>query len=116
MSTDELSIQSREFAKHIVLTCRWMKGKGVEYALIDQLLRSGTSIGANIHEAKHAQSTKDFISKYEIALKECNECLYWIDLLYRTASIKKQTYSALMTECVSIQRMLAASVVKLKAN
>ena len=116
MSVNELSIQSKEFAKHIVLTCRWMKGKGVEYALIDQLLRSGTSIGANIHEAKHAQSTRDFISKYEIALKECGECLYWLDLLFSTACIKKQTYSILKAECTSLQRMLASSVIKLKAR
>lgn len=62
-----LRTKSKEFAKQIVFLCRRLKANQVEYALVNQLLRSGTSIGANIHEAQYAQGTKDFISKLEIA-------------------------------------------------
>ncbi len=69
-----------------------MKQNSVEGALINQLLRSGTSIGANNHEAQYAQGTKDFISKLEIALKECNESEYWIELLCDVKSISEEDY------------------------
>ena len=69
MSESILKEKSKAFAKDIVLLCRRLKQNNVEGALINQLLRCGTSVGANIHEAKYAQSTKDFISKFEIALK-----------------------------------------------
>ena len=72
MSDSILRDKSKEFAKRIVLLCRAMKADRIESALINQLLRAGTSIGANIYEAQYAQGTKDFISKLEIALKECN--------------------------------------------
>ena len=67
MSNSILRDKSKDFAKQIVFLCRNMKEDKVEYALINQLLRSGTSVGANIHEAQYAQGTKDFISKFEIA-------------------------------------------------
>lgn len=76
MSESTLRIKSKAFAKQIVLSCRQMRDNRVEAVLTNQLLRSGTSVGANIHEAQFAQSTKDFISKLEIALKECNESDY----------------------------------------
>ena len=72
MAESILRIKSKQFAVDIIHACREMRKK-VEYALIDQLLRSGTSVGANIHEAQFAHGTKDFISKLEIALKECVE-------------------------------------------
>jgi four helix bundle protein len=65
--------KSKDFAKNIVFLCRNMKAEHKETVLINQLLRSGTSIGANIHEAQYAQGTKDFISKLEIAQKECSK-------------------------------------------
>ena len=80
MSESILRTKSKEFAKSIVFLCRNLKSKGIESALLNQLLRSGTSVGANIHEAQYAQGTKDFISKFEIALKECNESEYWHEL------------------------------------
>ena len=73
MADSILRTKSKEFAKNIVFLCRRLKQSGVEGALINQLLRCGTSVGANVHEARYAQGTKDFISKLEIALKECNE-------------------------------------------
>ena len=65
MADSVLRIKSKEFAKDIVFLCRNLKHNGVESALINQLLRCGTSVGANVHEAQYAQGTKDFISKFE---------------------------------------------------
>ncbi len=86
MAGSILRDKAKDFAKDIVFLCRKLKQNGVESALINQLLRCGTSVGANIHEAQYAQGTKDFISKLEIALKECNESEYWLELLYETKS------------------------------
>ena len=81
MSDSVLREKSKDFAKRIIFLCRRLKEERVESPIINQLLRSGTSVGANIHEAQYAQGTKDFISKLEIALKECNESEYWLELL-----------------------------------
>ncbi len=78
MSNSILRNKSKDFAKDIIFPCRNLKQNNVEGSLINQLLRSGTSIGANIHEAQYTQGTKNFISKLEIALKECNESEYWL--------------------------------------
>ena len=76
MSNSILRDKAKDFAKNIVFLCRNMKSEHKETVLINQLLRSGTSIGANIYEAQYAQGTKDFISKLEIAQKECYETEY----------------------------------------
>ena len=76
MSNSILRDIAKDFAKNIVFLCRNMKSEHKETVLINQLLRSGTSIGANIYEAQYAQGTKDFISKLEIAQKECYETEY----------------------------------------
>ena len=73
MSDSILRDKSKEFAKQIVILCRGIKQNSRESVMTNQLLRSGTSIGANIHEAQYAQGSKDFISKFEIALKEVYE-------------------------------------------
>lgn len=114
MSESILRNKSKEFAKSIVLLCRTLKENKVEYALTDQLLRSGTSVGANIHEAQYAQGTKDFVSKLEIALKECNESEYWLELLFEVGSISKEDYDKFQKDCVELRRMLVSSVKKLK--
>lgn len=114
MTESILRTKSKEFAKSIVLLCRNMKAKNVEGTLINQLLRSGTSVGANVHEAQYAQGTKDFISKFEIALKECNESEYWLELLFEVGSISKEEFEAFQKECIELRRMLVSSVKKLK--
>lgn len=114
MSDSILRNKSKEFAKDIVLLCRTMKKNGIESALINQILRSGTSVGANIHEAQYAQGNKDFISKLEIALKECNETDYWLELLYETNSIPNETYKSFNLEVINLRRMLVSSVTTLK--
>jgi len=114
MSESILRTKSKEFAKNIVFLCRKMKQNNVESALINQLLRSGTSVGANIHEAQYAQGTKDFISKFEIALKECNESEYWIELLFDVNSISEEEYDVFQKYCTELRRMLVSSVTTLK--
>ena len=114
MAESILRIKSKQFAVDIIHACREMRKDKVEYALIDQLLRSGTSVGANIHEAQFAQGTKDFISKLEIALKECNECDYWLDILMSTQSIDTLKSSMLSAKCEEIRKILISSVNTLK--
>ncbi len=114
MADSVLRNKSKEFAKSIVFLCRKMKQNGIEGALINQLLRCGTSVGANIHEAQYAQGTKDFISKFEIALKECNESEYWLELLYETDSLNKVDFQKFQKDCIEIRRMLVSSVTTLK--
>ena len=114
MADSILRTKSKEFAKNIVFLCRRLKQSGVEFALINQLLRCGTSVGANIHEAQYAQGTKDFISKLEIALKECNESEYWIELLYETNSLAESEFKDFHNKCIELRRMLVSSVTTLK--
>ena len=114
MSDSILRNKSKEFAKSIVFLCRKLKQNDVEGALINQLLRCGTSVGANVHEAQYAQGTKDFISKFEIALKECNESEYWLELLYETNRINEVEFKSFQKECIELRRMLVSSVTTLK--
>lgn len=84
-----------------------MQGKAV---LKNQILKSGTSIGANIHEANYAQSKADFVSKLQIALKECYETEYWLKLFSKTDIINEQVYSELKNDCGKIRRVLISSI------
>ena len=114
MSESILRDKSKAFAKDIILLCRKLKQNGVEAALINQLLRCGTSVGANVHEAQYAQGTKDFISKFEIALKECNESEYWLELLFEVNSLSEQDLKYLEKNCIELRRMLVSTVTTLK--
>jgi four helix bundle protein len=87
-----------------------LKTKTKESVLTNQLLRSGTSIGANVYEAQYAQGKKDFISKLEIAQKECFETEYWLDLLFETGYIEESIYKPLQNQCGAIRRMLISSL------
>ena len=116
MANSILRTKSKDFAKDIVFLCRKLKQSGVEGSLLNQLLRSGTSIGANIHEAQYAQGTKDFISKFEIALKECNESEYWLELLYDTNSLTEADFKEFQDRCIELRRMLVATVTTIKSK
>ncbi len=116
MADSVLRDKSKKFAKDIVVLCREVKSNSHESVLSNQLLRSGTSIGANIHEAQYAQGTKDFVSKLEIAQKECFETEYWLELLHETDYISEETFSKLQNECGSIRRMLISSLKTVKAK
>jgi four helix bundle protein len=94
-------------------TCDGIKGCSV---FVNQLLRSSSSIGANLHEARYAQSRADFISKLEIALKESSETDYWLELLFCKKKLTDEQYRNLRGFCGSIRRKLIASVTTAKAN
>ena len=116
VSNSILRDRAKEFAKKMVFLCRDLKEEHKEAVLINQLLRSGTSIGANIHEAQYAQGTKDFISKLEIAQKECFETEYWLEILFETGCIEEAAYRSIQNDCGAIRRMLIASLKTVKAK
>ncbi len=116
MSESVLRDRSKQFAREIVFLCREIRTVHKESVLSNQLLRAGTSIGANLHEAQYAQGTKDFISKLEIALKECNESEYWLQLLYETGYMSDEKYKPLRNDCGAIRRMLISSVKTVKSR
>ena len=102
--------KAKDFAVEIVNLCRNIKETKRESVLTNQLLRSGTSIGANIHESKYGHGTADFIAKMQIALKECYESEYWLELLNRTGYIDENKYNRLAGTCGQIRRMLISSI------
>ncbi len=107
MSDNLLVELSIEFAVKIVKMADKIQGKGV---LKNQILKSGTSIGANIHEANYAQSKADFVSKLQISLKECYETEYWLDLFSKTNILSNEEYSELKNDCGKIRRILISSI------
>ena len=115
MKENKLVDLSMEFSVDIINLVRELRSKH-ETIIANQIGRSGTSIGANIHEAQYAQGTKDFISKFEIALKESNETGYWLELLYRTNYIDESIYKNLSSKCTSIRVLLIASCRTAKEN
>lgn len=108
--------KAKDFAVNIVNLCRSIKETKREFVLTNQLLRAGTSIGANIHESKYAHGSADFIAKMQIALKECYESEYWLELLNRTGYISDEQYKPLQNDCGSIRRMLISSINTAKQN
>ena len=104
---------SMQFAVDVVNLCESLKGKSI---LTNQLLRSGTSIGANIHEANYASSDADFISKMQIALKECYETEYWLKLFVKTNIISEAVYAKMSNDSGKIRRILISSINTAKAN
>lgn len=116
MADSVLRNKAKDFAKKAVFLCRDMKANHKESVLINQLLCSATSIGANIHEAQYAQSTNDFISKFEIAQKECYETEYWLELLFETGCLSEEEYKTFQNECGTIRRMLISSLKTIKSK
>ena len=108
---DKLREDSIELAIAVSDVCDTIKGCTV---FVNQILRSAASIGANIHEAKYAQSRADFVNKLEIALKESSETEYWLELLFRKEKLSEEQYKHLRNQCGSIRRRLIASVTTAK--
>ena len=108
MKENKLVELSMDFSVDIINLFKYLKANH-ETIISNQIGRSGTSIGANIHEAQYAQGKKEFISKLEIALKEASETGYWLELLYRTKYIDEQTFKALSSKCTSLRVMLISS-------
>ena len=115
MKENKLAELSMEFAVDIINLVRRLK-ENREAIISNQIGRSGTSIGANIHEAQYAQGKKDFISKLEIALTAASETGYWLELLHRTNYIDEQLYKSLSAKCTSLRVMLIASCRTAKEN
>ena len=115
MAESKLKSLSMEFSVDVIELVKHLKSVK-ETIISNQIGRSGTSIGANIHEAQYAQGKKDFISKLEIALKEASETGYWLELLYRTNYIDAPTFKALPPKCPPLGAMLMASCKTAKEN
>ena len=116
MKDSELRTRAKTLALKIISMCDNVdtkKGRGV---LVNQITRSVTSIGANIHEANYASSKSDFINKFHIALKECIETEYWIEMLLGSKCITEEIATELMQDCGVIRRMLVKSINTAKGN
>ena len=107
---------SYTFALRIVKLCNHLQKNKREIVMSKQLLRCGTSIGANVAESKHAQSRADFISKLTIALKEAAETDYWLRLLYDAAYLNNVEFQSIYADCKEIESILAAIVKTTKNN
>ncbi len=100
--------KSFAFAIRIVKLCKHLRATKKEYTLSKQLIRSGTSVGANVAEAQQAQSKADFVSKMSISLKEATETKYWIKLLHATDYLTENEYKSILADCVELEKILVS--------
>lgn len=107
---------SKQFAVDIINLCTDIKETRKSNVLLNQILRSGTSIGANIHEANYASSKADFINKLQIALKECYETDYWLSIFKETHIITDTEYKDMFAKCSKIRKLLVSSITTAKNN
>ena len=115
MKENVIKEKSLLFAIRIVNLYKYLTSEQKEFVIAKQLLRSGTSIGANIREAEHAQSRADFINKMNISLKEANESEYWLELLFKTGYVNQTQYESIYNDCVELNKLLI-SIVKTTKN
>ena len=108
-----LQEKSKSFALQIIRVCNEVKEKKREAVLTNQLFRSGTSVGANIREAFYAHGKADFIAKLQIALKECSESEYWLELLIESGYYDDRT---ILEQCIEVKKLLIASINTAKSN
>ncbi len=113
MAESKLRDLSTDFAVRIIKLCDTIKG---HYSLVNQLERSSTSIGANIREANYAHGKNDFVAKLQIALKECYETEYWIELFVKTEILDRENAKELYNQCGTIRRILISSINTAKKN
>jgi four helix bundle protein len=115
MKENVVKSKSFDFAIRIVNLYKFLKEKK-EFVLSKQLLRSGTSVGAMMREAEHAESKADFIHKIAIAQKECNETLYWLELLYKTEYLSKKQFSSINYDAIELMKLITSIIKKAKKN
>ena len=108
--------KSFRFAVRTVKVCKFLSEIKNEYVMSKQLLKCGTSIGANVAESRFAQSRPDFISKLSIALKEAGEAEYWLRLLYETNYLTEKQFMSLICDCEELEKLLASIVKSSKTN
>ena len=113
MAESKLRELSTDFAVRIIKLCETIKG---HYSLVNQMERSAASIGANIREANYAHGKADFIAKLQIALKECYETEYWLELFVKSSILTTEKAADLYTQCGTIRRLLIASINTAKEN
>ena len=114
MSRSVLKDKSYLFALRVVKMCRYLSAEKKEFVLSKQILRSGTSIGANVEEAFQGQSNADFIHKLSISLKEAFETNYWLRLLRDSEYLNKNESNSMLKDCEELQKLLTASIKKAK--
>lgn len=105
-----------DFSVRIVRLYNYLCDEKKEYVMSKQLLRSGTSIGANAHEAVNGQTSKDFLAKMYIAFKEATESEYWINLLIRTDYLTQEQGNSILSDCVELKKILTAIIKATKSN
>lgn len=113
MQENKLIKESTNFAISVITQCEKITK---HYSIVNQLERAATSIGANVHEAQYAQSRADFISKLQIALKECYETEYWLTIVEKTNLLKQEEIKPLKNQCGTIRRVLISSINTTKNN
>ncbi|WP_312346327.1 four helix bundle protein [Chryseobacterium binzhouense] len=111
---DILKDKSFSFAIRIVKVYQYLTDEKKEFVISKQLLRSGTSIGANIREAKNAESAKDFVHKLHIAQKECDESLYWAELLFASQYLTELEFQSISNDAIEILKILKSSILTVK--
>ena len=109
-----LKDKSKAFALRVIRLYKYLCEEGKEYILSKQLLRSGTSIGANIAEAFYGQSEADFVSKLSIAQKETGETMYWLELLHESEYLKRNEYDSIYSDAEELIRLLTSSIKTVK--
>ena len=111
MKEDNVIVEkSKKFGVRAIRLYKYMCETKKEYTLANQILRSGTSIGANVHEAVYGQSRDDFISKLSIALKEAHETEYWLGLLRETEYIDEKQYESMICDCIELKKILTSII------
>ena len=108
--------KSKSFALRIIALYKYLCNEKREFILSKQLLRSGTSIGANIAEASCAYSSKEFLAKMYIAFKECAETAYWLELLNKAQYMNKTEFDSINTDCTELQKILSSITKTMKNN
>ena len=108
--------KSKKFGVRAIKLYKYMCETKKEHTLSNQILRSGTSIGANVHEAVYGQSREDFISKLSIALKEANETEYWLELLRETGYVDEKQYESMICDCIELKKLLTSIIKSTKKN
>lgn len=109
MKTDNIIVdKSKAFALRIIRLYQYLKNEKSEYVLSKQLLRSGTSIGANVKEAIRGQSRADFYAKLNISLKEASETEYWLELLHESEYIEEKAFNSIYADCQELIKLLVA--------
>jgi four helix bundle protein len=111
-----LKEKSFELAVRIVNLGKYLRGEHKEFVLSNQIVRSGTSVGANVREAQNGESAADFIHKLGIAQKECDETRYWLELLYATDYLNKAEFDSIHDDATQVFKMITKSIVTKKGN